>query len=257
MTSRATLVRKRWVSTAYERARLAGDVWKFGSKYYATPKRVYAHRAAGVDGADRIHHVDPCRSLHGRVKDFPRLKAVGDLNARLRTAASTLRDDLSADHFEVKRRLSDPTFWAQGPPQEGYFRLWHSSSLAAAGAGSFYSEGNPDGIDSFYATDQSLEFTVKKRGNNRQDFYSATVPANSPLLTLGTPDSRYQDTANVYNSQWAEVAWFLRANGATSGTLPLFTLYRRQRVVVPSTIVPGAGGATTDLNYQSPGVRSP
>src|SRR6266576_3124405 len=54
---------------------------------------------------------------------FRNLKAVGDLNDKLRTAATTLRRDLNADHFEGRRRLSDPGFWLQGPPREGFFRI--------------------------------------------------------------------------------------------------------------------------------------
>jgi len=195
------------------------------------------------------------------LKTFRNMKAIGDLNARLRMVQSMLRDDLSKDHFEGKRRLSDPYFWTSGPPKEGFFRVWHGSQLGVQGQ-PFYIEGglggSPDGIPSYYATDHALQYTVKKRGNNRQDFYSAAVPANSPLRSLGTPDSRYQDTnANgtlaSYNSQWAEVAWFLRPTGTTAGAQPLFTLYRRQRVVVPSTVlVIVATGQQVDLNYQAP-----
>jgi type II secretory pathway pseudopilin PulG len=201
------------------------------------------------------------------LKTFRNMKAIGDLNARLRMAQSMLRDDLSKDHFEGKRRLSDPYFWTFGPPKEGFFRVWHGSQLyvptppavITPGVAPFYIEGTADGIPSYYATDHSLQYTVKKRGNNRQDFYSAAVPANSPLLSLGTPDSRYQDqnangTLASYNSQWVEVAWFLRPTGTTAGALPLFTLYRRQRVVVPSTVyVNATTGAQSDLNYQAPG----
>src|SRR5260370_10346741 len=187
------------------------------------------------------------------LKTFRKMKAVGDLNARLRMAQSMVRDDSSKDHFEGKRRLSDPYFWTFGPPKEGYFRVWHGSQLGVQGQ-PFYIEGNPDGIPSYYATDHSLQYTVKKRGNNRQDFYSAAVPVASPLLNLGTPDSRYQDqNANSasYNSQWVEVAWFMRPTGTTAGAQPLFTLYRRQKVIVPSTVLVTAAGQT-DLNYQPP-----
>ncbi len=189
------------------------------------------------------------------LKTFRNMKAIGDLNSRLRMVSSMLRDDLINDHFEGKRRLSDPGFWNYGPPQEGYFRVWHGSTFPSA---TFFTEGNADGIESYNATDHYLQFTSKKRGNNRQDFYSGTVLAGSPLLSLGTPDSRYQEAvANVYNSQWAEVAWFLRSNGATAGNgnQPLFTLYRRQRVVVPTTITTDANGNLIDLNYQAPGAR--
>jgi hypothetical protein len=189
------------------------------------------------------------------LKTFRNMKAVGDMNARLRTAEQMMRDDLSADHFEGKRRLSEPYFWTIGPPREGFFRLWHGSLIATPGPGAFYNEGTVDGVPSYYAIDHVLQFTAKKRGNNRQDFYSAAVPSNSPLLALGQPDSRYQETAGgvtSYNSQWAEIAWFLRPNGKNAGSQPLFTLYRRQRVVVPSTMLMNAGNLV-DLNYQAPG----
>jgi hypothetical protein len=88
-----------------------------------------------------------------------------------------------------------------------------------------------------------LHFTVKLRGNLRSDFFSAIVPATSPLLSapgLGAPDRRYQDTPNTYNAQWAEVEYFLRpvldATGNqqdNAGGTPLFALYRRQQLAVP------------------------
>src|SRR5687768_10016699 len=42
------------------------------------------------------------------LETFSGLKAVGDMQDELRTAATLLRSDLSQDHFEGKRRLSDP-----------------------------------------------------------------------------------------------------------------------------------------------------
>jgi type II secretory pathway pseudopilin PulG len=191
------------------------------------------------------------------LKTFRTMKAIGDMNARLRTVENMLRDDLIADHFQGKLRLSDPSFWLRGPVQEGYLRVWHGSPLGSA---NYYSEGNADGIESYYATDHYMAYTVKKRGNERQDFYSANVPVGSPLLALGTPDSRYQETDPAtgqytkppYNSQWVEVAWHMRANGATAGAKPLYTLYRGQRVIVPSTVTTDAKGNMIDLNFQWP-----
>jgi hypothetical protein len=112
-----------------------------------------------------------------------------------------------------------------------------------------------DGVPSYYATDHVLHFTTKKRGNDRQDFYTAAVPLTSPLRQLGHWDSRYEDSVGnlaTYNSQWVEVAWFMRANGSNAGNLPLYTLYRRQHVVVPSTVLMTNNGPV-DLNYQAPG----
>ena len=60
------------------------------------------------------------------LETFRQLKAIGDMEERLRAAAQVLRRDLAADHFEGKRRLSDPDFWLQGPPREGFFRIWQT-----------------------------------------------------------------------------------------------------------------------------------
>ena len=39
---------------------------------------------------------------------FSQLKAIGDMEESLRAASTALRNDLAADHFIGKRRLSDP-----------------------------------------------------------------------------------------------------------------------------------------------------
>src|ERR1700676_542928 len=41
------------------------------------------------------------------LETFSGLKAIGDMQEELRTATTLLRADLSLDHFEGKRRLSD------------------------------------------------------------------------------------------------------------------------------------------------------
>ncbi|MFO0878761.1 MAG: prepilin-type N-terminal cleavage/methylation domain-containing protein [Gemmataceae bacterium] len=178
-------------------------------------------------------------------KTFRDLKAVGDLNTRLRTATSTLRRLLSADHFEGRKRLSDPNFWQEGPPRMGFFRIWQNSAPTNTTGAAYFNEGNDlDNAPSFRARDHGMHFTVRLRGGQRSDYFRATVPAGSPLLSLPQPDSRYQDGTNEYTSSWAEVAVFLRPvpggedtedPNATSGSpLPLNTLYLRQRLLVPS-----------------------
>jgi prepilin-type N-terminal cleavage/methylation domain-containing protein len=177
---------------------------------------------------------------------FRQLKAIGDMEARLRTVSHILRRDLQADHFEGCKRLSDVNFFDQGPPREGFFRIWQGSAGVNEGT-------DGDGIPSYRSTDHILHFSVKLRGNQRSDFFSAqlSTPAipfpafpGSPSST-GSPDpTRYEENANTYNSQWAEVAYFLRSNGTSAGTAggtaasplpptPLFSLYRRQRLAVP------------------------
>jgi prepilin-type N-terminal cleavage/methylation domain-containing protein len=192
-------------------------------------------------------------------KTFRDLKAAGDMAERLRTATAVLKRYLLADHFEAKKRLSDPLFWAAGPPQEGFLRVYQGTPSAGGGTSKNVSEGtDPDANQpSFRVVDAALQFTVKLRGNTRGDFFVAGVPLASPILALGNPDGRYQDSGAVYSSQWAEVAFFLgQAINPTTGTqdtangTPLYTLYMRQRLAVPDnsaglqTVIPLTPPAT-------------
>jgi prepilin-type N-terminal cleavage/methylation domain-containing protein len=170
---------------------------------------------------------------------FSQLKGIGDMEEELRVVTSNLRADLTLDHFEAKRRLSDATFLST-LPRQGFFRIYQQTQS--------YSEGNdldPFGPVSYgldpaklSAPNHILHFTIKMRGNRREDFLTAAVPAGSPLFTntnyFGQPgDSLYQ-SGTMFGSQWGEVAYFAVANGKTtdSGT-PLYNLYRAQFVVAP------------------------
>lgn len=187
------------------------------------------------------------------MKTFRGLKGVGDMNRRLRIAETLLENDLKADHFEGRKRLSDTRFW-DAPPRNGFFRIWQGSVIQpVGGSGPYVDEGTDTDftVQSARATDHMLHFTVKRRGNDPKDFFRASVPLNSPLVTYGKYNSRFQDqpitnTSGNFSSQWAEVAWFLRPNGNTAKGTPLYTLYRRQRVIVPN---PNNGDPTQDLNY--------
>ena len=54
---------------------------------------------------------------------FRTLKGIGDMEERLRSAITPLRADLAADHFDGRRRLSDPNFWNTGIPREGFVNV--------------------------------------------------------------------------------------------------------------------------------------
>jgi prepilin-type N-terminal cleavage/methylation domain-containing protein len=171
---------------------------------------------------------------------FRLLKAMGDMESKLRAATTILRRDLSADHFDGRRRLSDPNFFLYGPPREGFFRIVQVSPSTT------HTEGmDADGNPSYRATDHSLYFTVKLRGNQKEDFFQAAVPAGFAANTnfFNQPiDANFQTPGlGVYSSPWAEVCYFLVMTGSTAepgnpasplGT-PLFALYRCQFVVVP------------------------
>lgn len=193
---------------------------------------------------------------------FGELKAIGDMQEGLRAATNALRDDLAQDHFEGKGRLSNPTFYTiDGRPTNGFLRII-ATAPTAEGA-------DPFGIATSRSIGDFLQMSVKRRGNRRENFFSARVPAGSPLLTTKTTffdqpnEHRFQEPGTtVYNGQWAEISYALvrtgttveRNNpGSTLGT-PLHALYRIERVVVPDNSHLNWAG---DLGAATPIVSNP
>jgi hypothetical protein len=183
---------------------------------------------------------------------FRDCKALGDMEGKLRSAIQLLRNDLQGYHFNGNKRISDPNFWANGPPDQGFFRIWQQTGAAQDGG-----SGTTDleGVSTYTSTGTWLHFTVNMRGNKLQSFFQADLSqaTATPLLgnfaSAGPPPtynqlpydpplaSQHQDPGvPVYRSQWAEVAWFLKPNGAVAGTTPLFALYRRQVLAVPDNM---------------------
>ena len=67
------------------------------------------------------------------LETFSGLKAVGDMQEELRTTTTLLRADLSLDHFEGKRRLSDPVAnFTNERIREGFFVIGQNYPLAAS-----------------------------------------------------------------------------------------------------------------------------
>jgi len=189
---------------------------------------------------------------------FDGLKGIGDMEGHLRTVATNLRHDLSQDHFEGKRRSSDPDFWTNRV-KEGFFYVRqfgpsykepdNSASAADIGQIPSYASWIPGAASPSYHV---LYFTSKLRGNQQEKFYSAKpdekqVP--SPLLTKPTNffdqkgDALFQETGQ-FRSQWAEIAYFTVPTGTTvdisdsslsSGGTPLRSLYRAEYLLVPNT----------------------
>jgi hypothetical protein len=172
---------------------------------------------------------------------------------KLRATTTLLQRDLAADHFEGKKRLSDPNFWLYGPPQQGFLQILQGGP--APGDTPESAIGDASRINSFRSTNHSLAFTIKLRGNQMGDFLTAGPQGGGAVLngiaTFGPPEARYQLTSGggSYNYQWAEVAWFMVAQLPTdvtvtdpaTGAAPqqLYTLYRRQRLLVPdNSLVP-------------------
>ncbi len=186
---------------------------------------------------------------------FSGLKAIGDMQQSLRGALTTLRADLIQDHFEGKRRLSDRSFQTDRPKQ-GYLMVRHCNAKVPA----VYEGDDVDFLPSFRATDHVLAFTVKLRGNRKEDYLKSndlpvfalpktsplgkpTVYWNLPLDAVFNPNPSPTNSPPAFSSQWAEVAYFLVQTGTTedvgnpaAGGQPLFGLYRAQRLLVPSTL---------------------
>jgi hypothetical protein len=193
---------------------------------------------------------------------FRGLKGIGDLQDGLRTATTIIRNDLAQDHFEGKRRLSDPNFW-QSKPREGF--------LAMKGSNSIDEKSDPDLLRSSRAVDHVLHFSNKLRGNRKESYFYSTVPSGSVLLNAAKPtnivgqpnNTVYIDPAGTYASQWAEVGYYLVQTGTTTilepgsstplaslpGT-PLYALYRCVYVGVPSNVfVNNSEPAASIANY--------
>ena len=187
------------------------------------------------------------------LETFAGMKGLGDMQINLRTATNQLRDDLSQDHFEGKRRLSDvgsggwSTFVGQQPlyppqlPQAGFFAVIQRSALSNAVGANYFSEGNDaNGLPSARAVDHALYMTVKRRGNRQENFFTTsmvgTVPNLNKFFGIGTPTVPYTaydvppttslpyDTLTqpytgvspaYYSSQWAEVMYYLVRIGST------------------------------------------
>ena len=106
---------------------------------------------------------------------FRNLKGQGDLAEKLRATAQILQHDLAADHFGSNRRLSDPTFWNNGPPQQGFFHVYQGSISTGTGPSSFIEGADLSGILSYRSTDHKLAFAVRLIGNDIGDFMSASA----------------------------------------------------------------------------------
>jgi type II secretory pathway pseudopilin PulG len=207
------------------------------------------------------------------------LKEVADMQEKIRPAITLLQRDLGANHFEGSKKLSDPEFWDNGPPKEGYFMLWQdNANEPASGVELSGNESSFNGVSfsrSAAFANHMLAFTVKLPGKSPNDFFESSLGAsfgniffnvvNNPAQITDTPNSmldsnirRFEKDASLIHSDWAEVAYFLgphtnpnltnnnsvvTPDGYTDGkmgpALPYFNLYRQQRMVLPSHNIAG------------------
>ena len=192
---------------------------------------------------------------------FRKLKAMGDMQERLRSVSTRLRAELDTDHFEdtlllgggkskSRSRLSDVDLRVEPPPLAGFFRIWQVST-ATEGTDLY-------GVPSYQGSNHFLHFTVRLKGNRPESYASATLYGASPLTSPSQPlftayPADYYQPNNTYKNQWYEVVYFLQPTGQSANGTPLFALYRRQLVAV-------TGQATSMMNTppgQQPNTNPP
>lgn len=161
-------------------------------------------------------------------ESFRIFRARAELSEKLRFITQTLRADLRANHFENGRRLSDPTFWTQGPPKAGYFRIEQSSpgTYIPTMDGDSILTAKPDPVNVANDNKHVLMLTSFLDPNDFKGFHSISDPSLTPfkgwLNGFSASDSRLESGLS-YNSPNAEIAWFL--GGVTSGSNPAATPY--------------------------------
>jgi hypothetical protein len=158
---------------------------------------------------------------------FRQARSQADLTAQQRMVTTILTRDMQYPFFLDEdgkpnrgRRLSDQRTdlalsGGYTPPRGGYF--FARSRPAAFEVDPFQAA---DGFASSRSVDHVLQFTVLLPGGSNFQQFSAEVPVGSA--------SQYYGTA-------AEVSYYLRPAGFTPGGVPLYDLYRNQRLAARTT----------------------
>src|SRR5262245_23234475 len=114
---------------------------------------------------------------------FRTMRAQGNMQERLRTSGTALRDDLAAHHLPgstgITQYISFTTSddnWV--PPQDGFFRIYQGPMDAAGNP--FAVEGtDPDGMLTTRATTHILHFSVFRKGTSPDNIFRTV--AQPPL----------------------------------------------------------------------------
>jgi hypothetical protein len=216
---------------------------------------------------------------------FRRLRAQGNMQERLRIASIIMRDDLTAWHFTQGQGqylyqqdlnlvfpYTPPGNPGWSPPADGFFRIYQAPENPndpnpVTQGNPFVLEGSDsDGINFTRATRHALHFTVQRRGAGPENnFRVLNPPPSPPSPVLYTPIAPnwmyppdYRDTAS-FSSQWAEVIYYLATNGESANGTPLYTLYRRQKLLAPNNVnVPNTEvmPQPPDLQHVNPEISS-
>lgn len=153
-------------------------------------------------------------------RSFSQSRDIGDLAAQMRSAAWQLRRDLQGATAELSP-------WIRPESNAGYFELIEgpfTDTDAAAGTSNLRAD-----------VDDVLLFTTH---SPRQPFvgrffYREDRDLDNQLdAGEDTNGNGALDTFEQLESPYAEVAWFCKPSANMIGTQPLYTLYRRQLLVV-------------------------
>jgi type II secretory pathway pseudopilin PulG len=219
------------------------------------------------------------------LESFRKLKVQGDMQEKLRAAATAIRLDLTAPHFGDDSTLSDQRLNDQTwqPRSKGYFRISQPAPPAGQSSAGIQEGADPDNpLAKYYlltpaaAQNLYLQFTVNLTNGHpvnrdaraRADQYFMTGFTNPPgnndftINKYSAPDfnNAFLNPTNAsvttFSSYWAEVAYFVKPNGKTTdGAIPLYDLYRRQVLLVepapPNPYPPTYNASTgvTDVSW--------
>ena len=104
------------------------------------------------------------------------LRDAVEMQEKVRPVLALLQRDLGAYHFEGSKKLSDPDFWKNGPPDQGYFMVWQESPYDSFEGTTV--EGN-DGVKfsrSASLANHMLAFSVKLSGNSPEELFKTQIP---------------------------------------------------------------------------------
>ena len=176
---------------------------------------------------------------------FSGLRSLGEMQDNLRTSLHFMKDDLSCDHFEGARKMSDANFWTE-PRREGFFYF-----QGTVGAVEVTAAVDPDGIGSRRDVNHVLHFAARRRGNRLENVFSLQGATITGVRTNGPnapADSTHSRDNNGLASPWAEIAYFLApmtdpsdpnagqlSTPDTAGAVKRYNLYRAQLLVMPFT----------------------
>jgi prepilin-type N-terminal cleavage/methylation domain-containing protein len=198
------------------------------------------------------------------LETFRRLKAIGDMQEKMRSAAIVLRRDLGLPHFkninDARSHLSEFDLRTQPPPDAGYFRIFQITNPANVPPNappwvnnSDVVEGTEDNISQTRSWTHHLQFTVVQAGLSPDAYYRARLPAGDATGLANTPSQVDLQQPGTMSGRWAEVTYFLRAKTGqtTTGDNPqqLYSLYRRVRVLGEAPFVAGAVTVTNPALY--------